>query len=315
MKKIKNVKMFEHMGMFGVLLLLFIASSFLSPNFLSVRNLMNIIRQNSITGIVACGMMLVLITGGIDLSVASVISSASLIVAGFQDYPPIIVTLMVLAFGIATGAFNGVIISKFKVPPFIVTLGTMSVFEGIGLTYSKSKPISGVPEGLQFIGKGKVFGVVPVQGILFLLIAILVAFILKKTVVGRYIFAIGNNENAARLSGINTNLFETLAYIMCSLTAAVAGIVLATHMNVGEATLASGAEMDIIASCVIGGTSLSGGKGTAMGTVVGVFIIGMFSNIMNLLNIPGYTQPIFKGLVIVIAALVQTMQEQSKNSR
>lgn len=315
MKRIKEIKVFEHMGMFGVLLLLFIISSVLSPNFLSVRNLMNIIRQNAITGIVACGMMTVLITGGIDLSVASVISSASLIVAGFQTYPPIVVVLMVLAFGVATGAFNGVIISKFKVPPFIVTLGTMSVFEGIGLTYSKSQPISGVPEGLVFIGKGRLFDTIPAQGILFLLMAILTAFILKKTIVGRYIFAIGNNEDAARLSGINTNLFKTLAYIICSLTAAIAGIVMAAHMNVGEATLAEGAEMDIIAGCVIGGTSLSGGRGTASGTVIGVFIIGMFSNIMNLLNIPGYTQPIFKGLVIVVAALVQTMQEERKKSR
>jgi ribose/xylose/arabinose/galactoside ABC-type transport system permease subunit len=313
--KLTVSELIKSMGILLVLIILFIVSAFLSSNFLSVRNLMNIFRQISITGIAAMGMLIVLITGGIDLSVASVISTSTLIVAGIQTLPSIVVVITVLAFGFLTGLFNGILISKLNVPAFIVTLGTQSVFQGIGLTYSKSQPISGVPEGLKFVGKGRVFGAIPVQGIIFIITAVIMGFILRKMKIGRYIYAIGANEKAARLSGINTSWHKTAAYIICSLTASVGGLIMATHLNVGEATIARGAEMDVIASCVIGGTSLAGGKGTALGTVIGVLIIGMFANILNLLNVPGYTQPIFKGLIIVAAALYQAIQDHQRISR
>ncbi|MCC8179836.1 MAG: ABC transporter permease [Planctomycetes bacterium] len=305
----------KHTGMVVILVLLFITSAVLSTNFLTANNLMNIFRQIAITGIVAMGMMVVLITGGIDLSVASVLSTSTLIVAGMKAYHPLVVVGLVVLFGLFTGLVNGVLVARFKVPAFIVTLGTMSVFQGIGLTYSKSQPIARVPEALKFVGKGRIFDIVPVQGIIFIIVAVIIGFMLRRMKIGRYIYAIGANEKAARLSGIDTVWYKTAAYVLCSLTAALGGIVMAAHLNVGEATIARGAEMDVIAGCVIGGTSLAGGKGTAFGTLMGVLIIGMFQNLLNLLNIPGYTQPVFKGMIIVAAALFQSLQEQRRASK
>lgn len=305
----------KNAGMLVILVILFVISAVLSSNFLTANNLMNVFRQVAITGIVAMGMMVVLITGGIDLSVASVISTSTLIVAGMKAYHPLVVVLLVILFGLLTGLVNGVLVARFKVPAFIVTLGTMSVFQGIGLTYSKSQPIARIPDALKFMGKGRIFDVVPVQGVVFLAVAVIIGFMLRRMKIGRYIYAIGANEKAARLSGISTNWYKASAYVICSLTAALGGVVMAAHLNVGEATIARGAEMDVIAGCVIGGTSLAGGKGTALGTLMGVLIIGMFQNLLNLLNIPGYTQPVFKGAIIVAAALFQAVQEQRRMAK
>jgi ribose/xylose/arabinose/galactoside ABC-type transport system permease subunit len=151
------------------------------------------------------------------------------------------------------------------------------------------------------------------QAILFILIALIVGFLLKYTRVGRYTYAIGGNEQAARLSGINVKWMKTLIYVLAGVFSAFAGIIMATHLNVGEANIADGTEMDCIAAAVIGGTSLQGGKGTVLGTVIGVLIIGIFGNLLNLLNVPGYSQSIFKGVIVVGAALLQTMQEKQQN--
>lgn len=309
-KSLKESGVLQKLSMLIVLIVLMAVCAILSENFLSVNNLMNVFRQVAITGIVSLGMMMVIMTGGIDLSVASVISTSTLIAAGLAQQGALVTIVGILLFGLATGAVNGTLVTRFGIQPFIATLGTMSVFKGIGLTYSKAQPIPGVADGISFFGKGKLFDVVPVQGVLFIVLAIIIGIVLSKTKLGRYTYAIGGNEQAARLSGINTKKYITYIYMIGGLMASIGGLVMAAHLNVGEATIAEGQEMDVIASCVIGGTSLQGGKGTVLGTVVGVFIIGVFANLLNLLNVPGYIQPIFKGLIVVIAAGAQAFQDR-----
>jgi len=309
-KTIKVSDIFNRYGMILILIGLLVVCSFLSNVFLTSGNLMNILRQVSTNGIVSLGMMLVIITGGIDLSVASVVACGSLLMAGLQTSNPIFIILVVVLFGVITGFVNGVFVARFGLQAFIVTLGTMQVFRGVGLTYSGGSYISGVNPALKFIGQGKIFGMIPISGIIFIILAIIIGIMLKYSKLGRYTYAIGGNETASRLSGINTKKYKTLIYIICGVMAAISGIIMSAHLNVGEPNIATSIEMDDIAACVIGGTSLAGGKGSAMGTVIGVFIIGIFGNLLNLLNIPGYSQPIFKGAIIVGAALLQTFQEK-----
>ena len=309
-KTIKVSDIFNRYGMILILIGLLVVCSFLSNVFLTSGNLMNILRQVSTNGIVSLGMMLVIITGGIDLSVASVVACGSLLMAGLQTSNPIFIILVVVLFGVITGFVNGVFVARFGLQAFIVTLGTMQVFRGVGLTYSGGSYISGVNPALKFIGQGKIFGMIPISGIIFIILAIIIGIMLKYSKLGRYTYAIGGNETASRLSGINTKKYKTLIYIICGVMAAISGIIMSAHLNVGEPNIATSIEMDAIAACVIGGTSLAGGKGSAMGTVIGVFIIGIFGNLLNLLNIPGYSQPIFKGAIIVGAALLQTFQEK-----
>jgi ribose/xylose/arabinose/galactoside ABC-type transport system permease subunit len=263
----------------------------------------------SIIGIVTMGMSFVILTGGIDLSVGPIVACSALLVAGLKDFGPFVAFFAAIIFGLFAGLLNGTIITKFKVQPFIVTLGMMSILTGLGLTYSKGHPIIGTPEALSFFGQGKI-GIIPAQAVLFAIIAIACGLILNYTRLGRYTYAIGGNEEASRLSGLSVGRIKTMIYGISGLLCGFAGVMMATHLNVGEANLGTGMEMDAIAAAVIGGTSLQGGKGTVVGSVIGVLIIGVLSNLLNLLNVPGYSQSIFKGVIIVGAALLQSLQEK-----
>ncbi len=301
---------FEKYGMLLLLLVLFVICSLITPVFLKPGNLLNIARQISIIGIVSIGMTLVILTGGIDLSVGPILACGALLVAGLKEYGIVAAFVGPLIFGLCAGLLNGTVITKFKVQPFIVTLGAMSIYTGLGLTYSKGHPIIGTPEMLRFIGQGKVFGVIPFQAILFISVAIIIAIILKYTPFGRYTYAIGGNPEASKLSGINVDRVTIYIYGLSGLLAGFAGIIMATHLNVGEARLGTGMEMDAIAAAVIGGTSLKGGSGTIFGTVIGILVIGILSNLLNLINVPSYAQMIFKGLIIVVATVLQGLHDK-----
>ena len=302
----------EKYGMLFVLLVLILACSFISPVFLRPANLFNITRQVSVIGIISIGMTFVILTGGIDLSVGSVYAFATLLITGLKAYgavPAIVVTIVV---SMLWGLLAGIIITKGKLQPFIVTLGLMTAIVGFGLTFSKGQPILGAPDGLRFIGYSSLFGVLPFQSILFVITAVIAHVLLNRTRLGRHIYAVGGNEEGSRLSGINVDKVKTIAYVISSFLAGFAGIITANHMNFGEANIGTGMELDAIAAVAVGGTTLKGGSGSALGTVIGVLIIGVLNNLLNLINIPGYTQKIVKGVIIIAAVYLQSLQENRK---
>jgi len=303
--------LFERFGMLMIFVALFIICSIISPVFLKPSNLLNVARQVSIIGIVSMGMTVVILAGGIDLSVGPILACSALLVAGLKETGPVITFIAAVLFGFLAGMLNGVIITKCKVQPFIVTLGAMSTYVGLGLTYSGGHPIIGTPKALAFLGQGKI-GQFPVQAIIFAVVAVVVSIILKYTPLGRYTYAIGGNPEASKLSGIAVEKVTMFIYGISGLLSGFAGVIMATHLNVGEASLGDGMEMDVIAAVVIGGTSLKGGKGTVLGSVIGVLIIGVLSNLLNLVNVPGYAQMVFKGIIIVGAAILQGLQEKGR---
>lgn len=310
-KMLRRSHLFEKYGMLIIFVVIFVACSIASPYFLKVRNLLNVSRQVSIIGIISIGMTFVIIIGGIDLSVGSMLALSTLIVAGMKVYGAVPSLLLALVITAAAGAVTGVIITKGKVQPFIVTLGMMTILVGIGLTYSEGHPLIGINEKLLFIGQGEV-GPVPVQTILFAVVAIIGAVILNYTRIGRYIFAIGGNQEGSRLSGIAVDRVKIIVYTLSGALSGFAGAIMSAHLNIGEANLGSGLELDAIAAVVVGGTSLSGGQGSIGGTVIGVLIIGMINNFLNLINVPGYTQKIVKGVIIVGAVLIQSVQSSRR---
>lgn len=304
--------MFERYGMLMIFIGLFIICSIISPVFLKPSNLLNVARQVSIIGIISMGMTFVILAGGIDLSVGPVMACSALLVAGLKEYGPLVTLLAPIAFGFLAGMLNGFIITRFKLQAFIVTLGAMSAYVGLGLMYSGGHPIIGTHKALAFIGQGKIGGDIPVQAVVFAVVAVITALILKYTPLGRYTYAIGGNPEASKLSGIAVEKVTMFIYAISGLLSGFAGIIMATHLNVGEASLGQGMEMDVIAAVVIGGTSLKGGKGTVLGSVIGVLIIGVLSNLLNLINVPGYAQSFFKGVIIIGAAILQSLQEKSR---
>ena len=294
----------ERYGILLVFMALFIAASVASPHFLSAGNLLNVARQVAIIGVLSVGMTFVILTGGIDLSAGSVLAVAALCAAALKSYPSVVVLVAVLLLGAACGLVNGTIVTRGRVQPFITTLGTMTILIGLGLTASGGEPILGAPKSLVFLGRGQFAGV-PVQAILFAIVAALAGLLLKITRFGRHVYAVGGNEEASRLSGVSVDRVKVMVYMIAGVLAALGGLIMAEHLNVGEANLGKGLELDAIAAVVVGGTSLSGGRGGVGGTVIGVLLIGVLNNLLNLLDVPAYTQLVLKGCIIISAVLIQ----------
>ena len=310
--KIDRMHFIENYGMLAVLAILLIVCAVVSPFFLKAENLLNISRQISVIGIISIGMTFVIITGGIDLSVGSVLAFSTLITAGFKDLGAVPAFTAAMLLSTVFGLITGLLVTKGRLQAFIATLGMMTAIVGIGLTYSHGHPIIGTPDVLRFLGQGKLLNVVPVQTILFILTAVVAGIILHQTRLGRYIYAVGGNEEGSRLSGLKVDRIKITAYMISSALAGFAGIIMANHLNIGEATLGDGMELDAIASVAVGGTSLSGGSGGIIGTVIGVVIIGVLNNFLNLVNVPGYTQKIVKGVIIIVAVLSRSIQSNRK---
>jgi inositol transport system permease protein len=305
---------------------MFVGMSLLSDAFLHPRNLVNVIRQISVVGMIAIGVTMVIITTGIDLSSGSVLALAAVVAAslaqrpGWHDakYPglmlPIVVPILAaLAIGGVCGVINGSLIARFKIPAFIATLGMMTVARGFALLYS-DRPVSGLTDTYNFVGQGEIFKVFPVPNqpplglpipiIILAVVAISAHIMLNHTRFGRHIYAIGGNEQAALISGLNVGRIKIGVYAIAGLLAGLAGLVLSSRIGSGQPGLGVGYELDAIASAVIGGTSLSGGVGTIWGTIIGALIIGVLNNGLDLLNVSAYWQTIIKGSIIVAAVII-----------
>jgi len=293
-------------GIYLALLILCILLAILIPPFARPGNLLNILRQISTNGIVAVGMTFVILTGGIDLSTGSILALTSVLAASFAhpgEYPFIIPLFIALAAGAACGAINGLLISKKKIPPFIATLGMMTAARGSALVYTNGRPVIGLDESYTAIGGGYIFHI-PIPVIIFLLVALAGAFMLRYTRFGRHVYATGGNELAAKISGVRTDRKITAVYIIAGLLSGLAGIILSSRVMAGSPVGGAGYELDAIAATVIGGTSLKGGTGSITGTIVGALIIGVMNNGLDLSGVSSYWQQIVKGTIIVLAVML-----------
>jgi len=298
----------QSVGTYGGLVLLVVIASLMSPRFLTSVNIFNVLRQTSIIAIIGLGMTFVIITGGIDLSVGSVVALVSVLVAGTQGGGAVAALAAGLGAGALGGALNGIGVAWFRMPPFIVTLAAMTAFRGLAFMYSGGKPISGHDEVFRHIGSGYL-GHVPYPVIYMFALFIAGYVLLRRTTIGVSTYAVGGNEEATRLSGVDVRKVKLFAYMLCGLCAAIAAIIQTSRLTVGEPIAGTGYELDAIAAVVIGGTSLSGGRGSVWGTLVGALILFILSNIFNILNVPSYSQDVFKGLIILGAVLIQKKQK------
>ena len=277
-----------------------------SDNFLSLDNLANVLRQISINSIIAVGMTFVILTGGIDLSVGAVMACVGAVAAGlmvFSHLPGAVALLACLGLGILFGLLNGALVAFAGMPPIIVTLASMSVARGIGLTYSGGRPISGMPEWINVFGRGSVMGIS--TPIIIMAAVYLVAWVLlARTPFGRHVYAIGGNEQATRLSGIRVRRIKVLVYVISGLTTAIAAVVFISRVSSGQANAGTGFELDAIAAVVLGGTAISGGRGSVIGTLIGAALLGILNNGLNMMNIEPYPQLIIKGAIILAATYI-----------
>ncbi len=295
------------------LVILSLAISWFSPRFLTTGNILNVLRQTSINAVIATGMTFVILTGGIDLSVGSVLAYAGAIMAALlaTQMPLAASVALVLLLGATIGAVTGVVITKGKVQPFIATFVSMTLLRGATLVFTDGKPLSadvGPAEAFAFLGQGYAFGV-PVPIFVMIAVLALAYYVLRHTRFGRYVYALGGNEEATRLSGLRTGLIKTTVYAVSGLLAAMAGIILTSRLSSAQPTAGAGYELDAIAAVVLGGTSLAGGSGHILGTLVGALIIGILNNALNLMNVSSYYQMIAKGVIILIAVLLDRKSE------
>jgi ribose transport system permease protein len=280
----------------------------LTPHFLTVSNLLNIVQQTSINAIVAAGMTFVIISGGIDLSVGSILALSGVVLGWvlMWNQPPMLTGVVAaLAVGTLCGLINGVLISIGRLPAFIATLGMMSVARGAALMFTEGRPISGFEEQYRWIATGSI-GFVPMPVIVMVVVYAVAHFVLTRTTFGRYVYAIGGNEEATRLSGVSVRFHKTAVYCVSGLMSGVAAIVLTARLNSAQPIAGMMYELDAIAATVIGGTSLLGGQGSLGGTLVGALIMGVLRNGLNLLGVSSFLQQIVIGVVIVVAVLVDT---------
>jgi ribose transport system permease protein len=309
--KLDMSRILRSYGIVFAFLIICAVMTILSPVFLTVTNIRNVVRQSSIFGVMAIGMTFVILTGGIDLSVGSVLAVAGAIAAGMlkggAGMLPVVALALVI--GIGCGLANGLIITIGRIAPFVVTLGMMSIARSLTLIYTKGYPISGFSGPFRFIGGGDVASI-PFPIIVFALTVVIAWLILTQTRLGRYTYAIGGNEETVKLSGIDSNRYKVIVYVISGITAAMSALILTSRLNSAEPVAGQGYELDVIAAVVIGGTSLSGGTGSVWGTLIGALLIGVINNGMNLLGISPYFQLLVKGLIIIGAVLLDRLRQE-----
>ncbi|MBA2301522.1 MAG: ABC transporter permease [Acidobacteria bacterium] len=292
----------EQFGNLLIFAALIIVAAVLSDAFLTGSNLLNVLRQISITGILAVGMTFVIITAGIDLSVGSTVGLVTVVAATTQPLGTPSVVLIGIAVGATVGVVNGIGIAYGHIPPFIMTLATLYVVRGVAFLYSDGLPQYGITEGFLQLGGGATFGI-PNPVIYFLGFLLLGGVLLRLTVFGRYVFAIGASEEAARLSGVNVELYKMLVYVLSGALAAVGGLIYTSQLGIGVALAGQGYELNAIAAVAVGGTSFFGGHGSILGTFFGAAIIGIGNNVLNLTRVDPMLQDLVKGLIILAAVL------------
>lgn len=303
-RKIANYA--QDLGALIALILLVVSISLINPQFRTVSNFLSLLRQSSINGLIAFGMTFVILTGAIDLSVGSVLALSTVICAGMitNGVPVGLAMLISLGIGAGLGLVSGLLVTKGRLQPFIATLITMTVYRGLTMIYTNGKPISKLGDSylLKFIGKGSYFGI-PFPVILLFVIFLVFYFLLTKTTFGRRIYATGSNWKAAKLAGVNINRTKIITYVISGMMAALSGMILLSRLNSAQPTLGTGYELDAIAAVALGGTSMNGGRGRIYGTLIGVLIIAVLNNGLNILGVSSYYQAVVKGLVILIAVL------------
>ena len=296
---------FKNYGIFVVFIVLVIILMILSPNaFAKPRNLINVVKQASINGVLACGMMFVIIAGGIDLSAGSVVALSGVVaayLAQMQGLPIFVPILGALGTGALIGLVNGFGAAYAELPPFIITLATMSIVRGAALILSGGSPVFGLQEQFEGIAGISIANVIPILVLYFLLIAVFSGFILNKTVFGRHVYAIGGNSITAKVSGINVKSMLLRVYIICGVFSGIAGLLIASRTMQGSPTVGVGYEMDAIAAVVIGGVSMSGGSGKWYGTIIGALLLALISNGLDILGVSSNFQQIIKEIIIAVA--------------
>lgn len=286
----------------------------LSPYFLTTENLLNVSLQTSITAIIAVGMTFVILTAGIDLSVGSIVALAGVLTTGALklDVPPILVYPIAigigLLFGVVSGASAGVFVTKFNITPFIVTLALMTIWRGLAFVVTQGRPIWELPEGFAFLARGRILQI-PIPTIIMIVVFAIAHFVLTRTRFGRYVYAVGGNPEAARLAGIKTNRILMEVYIISGFLSALSGVLLASRVNSGQPNSGLMYELDVIAAVVVGGTSLFGGRGTVIGTLIGSLLIGVLRNGLNLLDVESYIQQVIVGVVILLAVMMDRLRK------
>ncbi len=306
---------------FGALIIIFIGFSIASPNFFKFSNVVGILLATSVNGILALGATFVIITGGIDLSVGTMMTVSAVMAGVFITFWGLPIWLGVIGgvlTGVFTGFINGVVIARMKIPPFIATLGMLYVTKGLSLIISDVSPIyfNDTPAFRQ-IAMGSVVGeiipgfAIPNAVMILFLLAIIAHVVLTKTLFGRYTFAIGSNEEAARLSGVNVAAWKTGVYAICGMFSGAAGVIIASRLNSAQPALGSGYELDAIAAVVIGGTSLSGGEGSILGTVIGAFVISVLANGLRMMSVPQEWQMVVTGMIVIFAVFADILRRQT----
>ncbi|QEM83140.1 ABC transporter permease [Halomonas binhaiensis] len=305
-----NHSLASFMSNYGIVIafvVLCLVLSVVSPYFLGVNNLLNVLRQVSINGVLAIGMTFVILTRGIDLSVGSMMAFSAMVAASFAgagaDYSLILPILLGLGAGLVLGSINGVMVARFAIPPFVMTLGMLSMARGLTYIYNDGMPISSLSSHFLWLGQGTVAGI-PVPVLLFATVFILAWFVLRYTTFGRYVYAVGGNPTASRLSGINVRRITFSVYAISGVLCGLAGLMIAARTSAALPQAGVAYELDAIAAVVIGGTSLAGGKGRIIGTLFGVLIIGVINNGLDLLGVSSFYQQLVKGAIIVIAVML-----------
>lgn len=288
-------------------ILLCIVMGIFSPEFFSASNMSNVLRQVTINAILAVGMTFVILSSRIDLSVGSVMAfTGTMMAAAMVDYgiPWFGAILIGVVIGATLGLINGIIISYLKLPAIIVTLAMMQIPRGLALLYTGGYPLNGLPSSFSNIGRGYLFNIIPIPVVIMAIVYILAYIILNHLPIGRYIYAIGGNEEAVRLSGIKVKLYKIIPFVVSGITASIGGVIITSRLMSGQPMAGEGFELDAIAAVVLGGTDVAGGRGHIVGTLLGAMMLGVLTNGLNLIGVSPYVQRIFKGLIIIAAVYV-----------
>lgn len=299
---------------FLILIFLLILFSFIAPNFMTFGNLRTLIRQISFAGISAVGLMFVMISGGIDLSIGSQIVFSNVLLAIMMvdwKLQPAVAIPLILLVGTGLGAINGFLCIKLNIHPLIITLGTSAIFKGMGYIINRSRNIMGFPDSFRWFGQGYVGGI-PVPVIVMVIVALIGAFILTKTYFGRQIFALGGNEEAARLAGVNIKRMKVLLFMICGFVSSITTVLLLSRVFAGQTITGQGLEFDCLTAALLGGVSFKGGEGSVFGLMVGMLIIGVLNNAMQLATFPDFSQTVVKGAVLLIAVAFDVYQKNRK---
>ena len=315
LNKGKNLKsLISEYFIFVIFIIIVIGLTILKPSFITPSNLVNILKQASINGILAFGMMFVIISGGFDMSVGSTVAFSGILAAmlGQGNNPLILALIAALLAGLGVGLINGVGVAVGDLPPFIMTLGTMTAVRGLALLASNGKPVIGMSEPYKAIAAGSVAGI-PMLAIFLVIVIIICSFVLAKTVYGRRVYACGGNLQAAKVAGINTTAIRISTFAIAGFLAGLCGFLMTSRVTIGQPTAAESYEMDAITACVVGGVSMTGGVGKPWGVVVGTLLITVIANGLDILGVSSHWQKIVKGLIIVLAVLIDVKGKSKKD--